>query len=30
VGLLPGTADGPPFALIAGLLREGVLVTDTL
>jgi len=30
VGRLPGTADGPPFALVAGLLREGVVVADSL
>ena len=30
VGQLPGTADGPPFALVAEWLRAGILVTDTL
>ena len=30
VGQLPGTADGPPFALVAEWLRAGILVTDSL
>ena len=30
VGQLPGTADGPPFALVAEWLHAGILVTDSL